>query len=93
MIKDSKWKDTGGKFFFSPMVLSRKVFRGKYLDELKSLWNDSLKFHGTAEKYQNSYRFKELLDKCYERTGSLTVKTFNGAQSVINYLGKYIPTG
>ena len=30
--------------------------------------NDSkLKFHGTAEKYQNSYRFKELLDKCYEK--------------------------
>ena len=30
-----------------------------------SLWNDSkLKFHSTAEKYQNSYRFKQLLDKC-----------------------------
>ena len=24
-----------------------------------------LKFHDTAEKYQNSYRFKELLDKCF----------------------------
>jgi hypothetical protein len=68
-----------------------KVFRGKYLDELKSLWNDSkLKFHGTAEKYQNSYRFKELLDKCYEKNWVTYCKeTFNGAQSVINYLGKY----
>jgi len=63
----NKWKDTGGKFFLPYGVIS-KVFRGKYLDELKSLWNDSkLKFHGTAEKYQNSYRFKELLDKCYEK--------------------------
>ena len=67
------------------------MFRGKYLDELKSLWNDSkLKFHGTAEKYQNSYRFKELLDKCYEKNWVTYCKeTFNGAQSVINYLGKY----
>ena len=61
------------------------------MDELKSLWNDSkLKFHGTAEKYQNSYRFKELLDKCYEKNWVTYCKeTFNGAQSVINYLGKY----
>ncbi|MBT9807344.1 IS91 family transposase, partial [Blautia wexlerae] len=64
---ENKWKDTGGNFFLPYGVIS-KVFRGKYLDELKSLWNDSkLKFHGTAEKYQNSYRFKELLDKCYEK--------------------------
>ena len=87
---ENKWKETGGKFFLPYGVIS-KVFRGKYLDELKSLWNDSkLKFHGTAEKYQNSYRFKELLDKCYEKNWVTYCKeTFNGAQSVINYLGKY----
>ena len=87
---ENKWKETGGNFFLPYGVIS-KVFRGKYLDELKSLWNDSkLKFHGTAEKYQNSYRFKELLDKCYEKNWVTYCKeTFNGAQSVINYLGKY----
>ena len=87
---ENKWKETGGKFFLPYGVIS-KVFRGKYLDELKSLWNDSkLEFHGTAEKYQNSYRFKELLDKCYEKNWVTYCKeTFNGAQSVINYLGKY----
>lgn len=79
------------EIFFLPYGVISKVFRGKYLDELKSLWNDSkLKFHGTAEKYQNSYRFKELLDKCYEKNWVTYCKeTFNGAQSVINYLGKY----
>ncbi|MCB6688915.1 transposase, partial [Blautia wexlerae] len=36
------------------------------------------------------YRFKELLDKCYEKNWVTYCKeTFNGAQSVINYLGKY----
>ena len=47
------------EIFFSFIQSSQKVFRGKYLDELESLWNDSLlKFHGTAEKYQNSYQTK-----------------------------------
>ena len=42
---EKKWKETGGNFFLPYGVIS-KVFRGKYLDELKSLWNDSkLKFH------------------------------------------------
>ena len=88
--KDSKWKDTGGKFFL-PYGVIAKVFRGKYLCELKSLWNDSkLEFHGTAKKYQNHYCFKELLDECYKKDWVAYCKeTFNGAQSVINYLGKY----
>ena len=88
--KDNKWKDTGGKFFL-PYGVIAKVFRGKYLCELKSLWNDSkLEFHGTAEKYQNHYCFKELLDECYKKDWVAYCKeTFNRAQSVINYLGKY----
>ena len=85
-----KWKDIGGKFFL-PHVVIAKVFRGKYLCELKSLWNDSkLEFHGTAEKYQNHYCFKELLNECYKKDWVAYCKeTFNGAQSVINYLGEY----
>lgn len=89
---DSKnqWKDTGGKFFLPYAVLS-KVFRGKYLEALKCLWNDSkLEFHGAAQKYQNRYPFKELLDDCYKKNWVTYCKeTFNGAQTVINYLGKY----
>ena len=84
------FRSTGGKFFLLYGVIS-KVFRGKYLEELKSLWNDSkLEFHGTAEKYQNRYLFKELLNDCYKKNWVTYCKeTFNGAQSVINYLGKY----
>ena len=68
-----------------------KVFRGKYMDELKNLWNtDQLEFHGTAEKYRNHYEFKELIDSCYDTEWvPYCKKTFNGAQSVIDYLGKY----
>ena len=56
----NEWKDNGTEFFLPIWAIS-KVFRGKYMDELKNLWNtDQLEFHGTAEKYRNHYEFKEL---------------------------------
>lgn len=63
---ENKWKDTGGEFFLPYGVISR-VFRGKYLEELKHLWNDlKLEFYGTAERYKNRYLFKDLLNECYK---------------------------
>lgn len=90
LTSDHKWKDKGSNFFLPVKVIS-KVFRGKYLDELKSLWNENrLEFHGSSEKYKNHYQFKELLNSCYEKEWiPHCKKTFNGAQSVIDYLGKY----
>ena len=56
----NEWKDNGTEFFLPIWAISR-VFRGKYMDELKNLWNtDQLEFHGTAEKYRNHYAFKKL---------------------------------
>ncbi|NLE24282.1 MAG: IS91 family transposase [Clostridiaceae bacterium] len=86
----NEWRDKGEEFFLPVKVLS-KVFRGKYMNEFKSLYQDNkLEFHGSGEKYRNSYNFKELLNTCYEKDWiPHCKKTFNGAQSVINYLGKY----
>lgn len=85
-----EWKDTGGKFFLPIKVIS-SVFKGKYMDILKDLWKqEKLVFHGSAEKYRNHYSFKELLDICYSKEWiPYCKKTFNGAESVIKYLGKY----
>lgn len=84
------WKEKGNRFFLPIHVMSRK-FRGKYMAELKRLWQDgSLMFGGTSEKYRNHYAFQELLDSCYKKEWVPHCKeTFNGAQSVISYLGKY----
>ena len=86
----NQWKDNGNDFFLPIRVIS-KVFRGKYLDELKLLWKEEkLQFYGSSEKYRNHYIFQELLDTCYTMEWiPYCKKTFNGAQSVINYLGKY----
>lgn len=85
-----QWRDKGDEFFLPIKVIS-KLFRGKYLSRLKELWEQSeLCFYGTSEKYRNHYAFKELLDICYSKEWiPHCKKTFNGAQSVINYLGKY----
>lgn len=88
--KENRWKDNGDSFFLPVKVLSRK-FRGKYMEELRSLWQGKkLEFHGTALRYRNHYEMKQLLDICYGKEWvPHCKKTFNGAQSVIQYLGKY----
>ncbi len=90
LTSKKQWRDKGEEFFLPVKVIS-KLFRGKYMDELKLLWNGKkLQFHGNSEKYRNHYTFKELLNICYEKDWVPHCnKTFNGAQSVINYLGKY----
>lgn len=84
------WKDNGDNFFLPIQIIS-KVFKGKYMGELKRLWKEeSLEFHGTALEYRNHYRFKALINICYAKDWApYCKKTFNGARSVINYLGKY----
>ena len=84
------WKDKGEDFFLPIRVVSR-LFRGKYLAELKELWKcGKLEFHGSAECYKNHYAFKELLDSCYRKEWiPYCKKPFDGAESVIRYLGKY----
>ena len=86
----NQWKDNGEDFFLPIRVISR-LFRGKYLDELKRLWEEGkLEFHGTAEQYHNHYAFKELINSCYSKEWiPYCKKPFNGAESVIRYLGKY----
>lgn len=90
LTSKNEWKDNGTEFFL-PIRAVSKSFRGKYIDELKHLWNTGqLEFHGTAEKYRNYYVFKDLLDSCYDTEWiPYCKKTFNGAGSVIDYLGKY----
>ena len=89
--KNNKWTDKNGKMFFPVKVMSA-LFKKYYLDELKELWSTGkLEYHGSASKFQNHYEFKELLNKLYETDWVVYTKpAFGGAESVINYLGRYI---
>lgn len=84
------WKDKGKKFFFPVKVMSA-VFKKYYLRELKQLWEDKkLECHGTAAHLKNHYEFKTLLNSLYDKNWVVyTKEAFNGANSVIHYLGRY----
>lgn len=88
--EDNRWKDKGSEFFL-PVKVIGVLFRGKYMQGLKELWKtDQLVFHDGSEKYRNHYEMQSLIDDCYSKTwASYSKKTFNGAMSVINYLGRY----
>ena len=92
MMKN-KWKETGGIFFLPYGVIS-KVFRGKYLDELKSLWNDSkLKFMVQQRNIRTAIVLKNFLISVMKRTGSLTVKKLSMVHSRLSIILENIPTG
>lgn len=84
------WKDKGKKFFFPVKVMSA-VFKKYYLRELKQLWEDKkLEYHGMAAHLKNHYEFKTLLNSLYDKKWVVyTKEAFNGANSVIHYLGRY----
>lgn len=86
----NRWKDKGSEFFL-PVKVIGAMFRGKYMQGLKELWKSNhLVFHGDSEKYRNHYEMQSLIDDCYRKTWiPYSKKTFNGAMSVINYLGRY----
>ena len=86
----NKWKDKGKKFFFPVKVMSA-VFKKYYLRELKQFWEDKkLEYHGTAAHLKNHYEFKALLNSLYDKNWVVyTKEAFNGADSVIHYLGRY----
>ena len=88
--ENNQWVDKDGHFFFPVKVMSR-LFRGKFMDELKKLHDDDLlMYYGNAQKYRNQYEFQELVNQLYKTEWVSYIKeAFNGAQSVIKYLGKY----
>ena len=54
----NQWVDNGEKFFLPIKVLSR-MFRGKYMEKLRRLWEDGmLAFHGSASVYKKSLFFQ-----------------------------------
>lgn len=88
--KNNHWKDKNGEYLFPVQVMS-DVFKKYFLKGLKKLRkNKCLEYKGDATALRNHYNFKEMLDKLFDRKWVVyTKETFNGAMSVIKYLGNY----
>lgn len=77
--------------FFIPVKVLGKMFRGKFLAKLQSLYeDDKLCFTSHTHRLRNSYEWNEFRNSLYNITWIPYIKeTFNGFGNAIDYLGRY----
>ena len=87
--------------FFLPVKAIKKLFRRRFMDGLKQLWEGGkLSFFNDAERYRNSYTWKELLNICYSVNWNVDIKYLapvNGSEkqetestdNAITYFARY----
>lgn len=79
------------KGFLIPEGAAGKLFRGKYLAELKSYYDKGkLDLSGECEKYRNHYTWQELINTLYKKSWIPFLKeTFNGNGNAVKYIARY----
>lgn len=76
LTKDkSQFKRCLSNKFFLPLKAVTKVYRGKFMAGLKKLHDEEkLQYFHDAQKYRNSYEWKELLNTCYKTEWNVEIK-------------------
>jgi len=90
LTKTKQLRKSSSKFFIPVKVLGKK-FRGKFLNQLQSLYEkNKLYFSSHCIEFKNSYEWKEFRNSLYHKTWIPYIKeTFNGFGNAIDYLGRY----
>jgi len=85
-----RWIPSSPNFFLPVKVLSR-VFRGKFLDGLRSAFRGKrLVFHGSCQGWENRKAFYAFLDTLQEHDWVVYAKKpFGGPEHVLHYLARY----
>lgn len=83
--------ETRHKGFIIPEPVLAKVFRGKYLDQLKKYYESGkLRCEGSCAYLENPTEWKAFLDTLYSKAWLPFLKeTFNGNGNAIEYLARY----
>lgn len=86
----TRWVASPPNFFLPVRVLSR-VFRGKFLAELRRAWQaGELSFHGSLEHLRHQKQFQRLLNRAYQVEWVVYAKPpFGGPEQVLKYLARY----
>lgn len=87
LTKNSQWIHAKKKFLFPIRALS-KVFRGKYLEQLKLLLNNNKVF--LPNDSTNKGSIQKFISLLYQKDWVVYAKPpFAGPEQVLNYLGRY----
>ena len=89
-LDHSRWINSQQNFFL-PVAILKKVFRGKFVEGLKTLHTEhKLGFHGTLGPLQNPKAFAAWLRPLFRGQWVVYAKRpFGGAQHALRYLGQY----
>jgi hypothetical protein len=89
-LDGSRWIDSSRRFFLPVHALSR-VFRGKFVAELKQLVaQNKLQFHGSQQYLAAPGCFATFLRQLFRQDWVVYAKPpFGGAEHVLNYLARY----
>lgn len=88
---DTKLKKNLSAGFFLPFMALKAKFRGKFMAELRLLYNQNrLRFPSNLDYLNDPYEWAAFCDKLYRLTwvGDIT-QTFNGNGNAIEYLARY----
>jgi len=90
LTRNLEFKKCSSNFFIPVWVLSKK-FRGKFLSELRKLYEEKkLFFSSKIQHLHNSYEWNNFIDLMYQKEWIPFIKeTFHGARNAIEYLGRY----
>jgi hypothetical protein len=89
-VDSSRWVDSSRRFFLPVKVLSR-IFRRKFSDELRELFQQHrLQFHNSLDQLASPDRFSQWLRQLDGKDWVVYAKPpFGGAEHVLNYLARY----
>jgi hypothetical protein len=89
-LDGKRWLRSSKEFFIPVKVLS-SLFRGKFLDGLKKLYEaEELKFPGQIEELKDPPAFKRFLTNLYHQAWVVYCKPpLKHPEKVVDYLGRY----
>lgn len=95
LTKDkAEFKKCLSNTFFLPIRALCRVYKGKFMEGLKRLRDDGiLDYYNDAEKYLNSYVWKELLDTCYKADWNVEIKPLSPVREKTASAAKNESTG
>lgn len=90
LTKQNQWRQSSQKFFIPVKVLA-KVFRGKFLHQLKKYYyQNRLNLYGENQELAEAASFEKVLTSCYDTNWyTYSKETFSGQQELIRYLSRY----